>query len=171
VHGIHEDAAGLVDRMRSGAGELHGDLAAIRQELLTARPEMDTQVEEEPEDEPEPEPAYEPLPERESPLEPESLLEPEPLPEPESPLEPEPEPEAAGDSLDEAEAPAPETPRARGARKPVPPTAEGARLVALNMALNGTPREEVGRYLADNFELDDRDAVLDDVYSRVGGRA
>jgi len=48
---------------------------------------------------------------------------------------------------------------------------EGARLVALNMALNGTPREEAARYLADNFQLDDQDAILDDVYSRVGGRA
>jgi hypothetical protein len=46
---------------------------------------------------------------------------------------------------------------------------EGARLIALNMALNGTPREETARYLAENFELDDPDAVLDDVYSRAGG--
>ena len=30
---------------------------------------------------------------------------------------------------------------------------EGARLIALNMALNGTPREETDRYLAENFEL------------------
>lgn len=46
---------------------------------------------------------------------------------------------------------------------------EGARLIALNMALNGTPREETERYLAENFELEDRDAVLEDVYARVGG--
>jgi DivIVA domain-containing protein len=46
---------------------------------------------------------------------------------------------------------------------------EGARLIALNMALSGTPREETARYLAENFELDDPDAMLDDVYSRVGG--
>lgn len=45
---------------------------------------------------------------------------------------------------------------------------EGARLIALNMALNGTPREETARYLEENFQLDDPDAVLDDVYSRVG---
>ena len=30
---------------------------------------------------------------------------------------------------------------------------EGARLIALNMALNGTPREETDRYLSENFEL------------------
>ena len=45
---------------------------------------------------------------------------------------------------------------------------EGARLIALNMALNGTPREETDRYLAENFDLDDRAALLDEVYARVG---
>jgi cell division septum initiation protein DivIVA len=45
---------------------------------------------------------------------------------------------------------------------------EGARLIALNMALNGTPREETERYLADNFELVDAEALLDDVYARAG---
>ncbi|HWF35338.1 MAG TPA: DivIVA domain-containing protein [Solirubrobacteraceae bacterium] len=44
---------------------------------------------------------------------------------------------------------------------------EGARLIALNMALNGTPREETDRYLADNFRLADRRALLDEVYSSV----
>jgi DivIVA domain-containing protein len=46
--------------------------------------------------------------------------------------------------------------------------AEGARLIALNMALSGTPRSQADRYLAENFELDDRQRLLDDVYSRVG---
>jgi DivIVA domain-containing protein len=56
-----------------------------------------------------------------------------------------------------------------------PPSAEpagddaGARLIVLNMALGGTPREEAARYLAEHFELDDPDALLDDVYSRAGG--
>ena len=45
----------------------------------------------------------------------------------------------------------------------------GARLIALNMALNGTPREETDRYLAENFELTDRRGLLDDVYSSVSG--
>ena len=46
--------------------------------------------------------------------------------------------------------------------------AEGARLIALNMALNGTPRDETAAYLSQNFELDDQDALLDEVYARVG---
>jgi DivIVA domain-containing protein len=44
----------------------------------------------------------------------------------------------------------------------------GARLIALNMALGGTPREETARYLAEHFELADLEGLLDDVYSRAG---
>jgi DivIVA domain-containing protein len=46
--------------------------------------------------------------------------------------------------------------------------AEGDRLIALNMALNGTPRDETDRYLAENFQLDNREKLLDEVYARVG---
>jgi F0F1-type ATP synthase membrane subunit b/b' len=45
--------------------------------------------------------------------------------------------------------------------------AEGARLVALNMALDGTPREEADLYLAENFDLSDRAGLLDEVYATV----
>jgi DivIVA domain-containing protein len=43
----------------------------------------------------------------------------------------------------------------------------GARLIALNMALSGTPREETARYLAEHFTLADPGALLDDVYARA----
>ena len=46
---------------------------------------------------------------------------------------------------------------------------EGARLIALNMALDGTSREETERYLAEHFELSDRGALLDEVYESVNG--
>ncbi|MGI8579594.1 MAG: DivIVA domain-containing protein [Solirubrobacteraceae bacterium] len=46
---------------------------------------------------------------------------------------------------------------------------EGARLIALNMALNGTPRDETDRYLAENFDLADRSTLLDEVYASVEG--
>jgi hypothetical protein len=36
------------------------------------------------------------------------------------------------------------------------------------MALNGTPREETDSYLAENFELEDREKLLDEVYARDG---
>lgn len=45
---------------------------------------------------------------------------------------------------------------------------ENARLIALNMALNGTPRDEAEQYLSENFELDDPQALLNDVYARAG---
>jgi DivIVA domain-containing protein len=60
--------------------------------------------------------------------------------------EPEPEPEPVAADGDEA----------------------GARLIALNMALSGTPREETARYLADNYSLADPERLLDDVYARAG---
>ena len=44
----------------------------------------------------------------------------------------------------------------------------GARLVALNMALEGTPREDTARFLAEHYELGDVDALLDDVYTSAG---
>jgi DivIVA domain-containing protein len=47
--------------------------------------------------------------------------------------------------------------------------AEGARLIALNMALNGTPREETERYLLENFQLSDASGLLDEVYASVEG--
>jgi vacuolar-type H+-ATPase subunit E/Vma4 len=46
---------------------------------------------------------------------------------------------------------------------------EGARLIALNMALNGQSREETDKYLAENFDLGDRAALLDEVYATVEG--
>jgi len=46
---------------------------------------------------------------------------------------------------------------------------DGARLTALNMALNGEPREEANRYLAENFELADREKLIDEVYAAIEG--
>jgi DivIVA domain-containing protein len=70
-------------------------------------------------------------------------------------------------------APAPEKPAAEEpAAAEEPPSQDGdeagARLIALNMALSGTPREETARYLAEHFALADPDALLDDVYNRAG---
>ena len=41
-----------------------------------------------------------------------------------------------------------------------------ARMVSLNMALNGAPREEAERYLSQNFGLADAGPLLDDAYGR-----
>ncbi|MGH2761570.1 MAG: hypothetical protein ACRDLD_03165, partial [Thermoleophilaceae bacterium] len=45
---------------------------------------------------------------------------------------------------------------------------EDVRLVALNMALNGSPRDETARYLEENFAIEDPTALLDEVYERAG---
>ncbi|HEV2979838.1 MAG TPA: hypothetical protein VGX51_00285 [Solirubrobacteraceae bacterium] len=44
---------------------------------------------------------------------------------------------------------------------------DGARLVALNMALSGEPRSATERYLAEHFQLRDRDALIDEIYAAV----
>jgi DivIVA domain-containing protein len=68
-------------------------------------------------------------------------------------VEPEPEPEPA--------VPEPE-PQAK------PDDEEAARLVALDMALAGTPRDETEQYLAEHYTLADPGAILDDVYALAG---
>ncbi len=46
---------------------------------------------------------------------------------------------------------------------------DGARLIALNMALNGESRAEADRYLAENFQLADRQKLIDEVYAAIEG--
>lgn len=82
---------------------------------------------------------------------------------------PPPEPSAAAEP---PTAPAPAAP-------PPEPTAPGsaarggdtaaARIVALDMALSGTPRDETERFLAEHYDLDDAGALLDEVYSAAAG--
>jgi hypothetical protein len=73
------------------------------------------------------------------------------------------EPAAAADEPDEDVVVVPE----RAAPAAAAGDVEGARLVALNMALSGTAREETDRYLAEHFELEDRATLLDEVYATV----
>jgi DivIVA domain-containing protein len=44
-----------------------------------------------------------------------------------------------------------------------------ARIVALDMALSGTPRDETDRYLAEHYDLADREGLLDEVYAAAAG--
>jgi DivIVA domain-containing protein len=46
---------------------------------------------------------------------------------------------------------------------------DGARLIALNMALDGTSRQETASYLALHYRLLDPEALLDEVYASVQG--
>jgi cell division septum initiation protein DivIVA len=95
-----------------------------------------------------------------------------------------------GEASDEASAPptaaaaAPEPPREATAppateAPPAPPPREeaaaangdtaAARIVALDMALSGTPRDETDRFIAEHYDLRDRAALLDEVYAAAGG--
>jgi hypothetical protein len=46
---------------------------------------------------------------------------------------------------------------------------DGARLIALNMALNGDSRAATDRYLAEHYQLSDRQQLLDEVYAVIEG--
>jgi hypothetical protein len=44
---------------------------------------------------------------------------------------------------------------------------DGARLIALNMALNGESRAATERYLAENYQLADRSKLVEEVYAAI----
>ena len=46
---------------------------------------------------------------------------------------------------------------------------DSARLIALNMALNGESRADAERYLAENFQLEDREKLVEEVYAAIEG--
>jgi hypothetical protein len=67
----------------------------------------------------------------------------------------------AGNGANEAEESRSRTPAPSGG------DLDGARLIALNMALNGESRADADRYLAENFQLADRQALIDEVYAAI----
>ena len=70
-----------------------------------------------------------------------------------------------GAAVEPAPASAPSGPPANGDRSD---DEAGARLVALNMALEGTPREETARFLTEHYAPADLERLLDDVYASAG---
>jgi uncharacterized membrane protein len=84
------------------------------------------------------------------------------VPEPAPPATPDPGPEPAPPP-DEADPPSPDPANGGGDGQEA-----AARLVAMKLALDGTAREEARRQLATDYDLADLDALLEDVYSRVG---
>jgi len=70
-------------------------------------------------------------------------------------------------------APEPEQPAPPAAAAPAPSAAKNgdsaaARIVALDMALSGTAREDTDQYLAEHYDLPDRAGLLDEVYAAAG---
>lgn len=148
LEGLRDNGGALVEDVRSGTESIRADLVAIQSRVaeVSAGPEglASSEVG---------------APEQDVAVEPEPALDPDARAEEdtavvetmEGPPEEEAEPEPAAGSGSAT-------------------SSDGARLIALNMALNGTPREETAAYLAENFGLRDSDALLDDVYSRTSGR-
>jgi DivIVA domain-containing protein len=152
VQSLDGEVGKLVESLRTGAGRLAGDLGALERsmgELYDAAAGRGTTS---------------------------AGAEAAPAAQParQEPAAPKPTADAAG-----APAPALPTPAAQvaeqQARAPSLPGGsatgdlDGARLIALNMALNGESREDTDRYLAENFELADRGKLVDEVYAAIEG--
>jgi DivIVA domain-containing protein len=137
---MHDELGSMMDRLREEAGRLSAELRTLERDVVELAPPMEEDEEPEPVV-PEPEPVAD-------------------VPEPEEPVEGTPE-TAAGKARSK-----------RGRAKPEPEAKpddeEAARLVALDMALAGTPRDETEQYLAEHYTLADPGAILDDVYALAG---
>jgi DivIVA domain-containing protein len=136
---MESELGSLVESLRTGGNRLTADLKLLESGLTEVSGSVVPRPQFEPE---EPEPAPEPEP---------VVAEAVSVPEDATPVE--------------AEAPANGEIATAGGDD----DAEGARLIALNMALNGTPREETARYLSENFSLSDAGGLLDEVYASVEG--
>jgi outer membrane biosynthesis protein TonB len=99
-----------------------------------------------------------------------TVPEPEPpaTPEPEPPPTPEPAPEPVPEPSpppDEGDPPAPDAPAAENGEAGGDKAA--ARLVAMKMALDGASREEIDAHIAQNYDVEHREKLLDDVLARA----
>jgi DivIVA domain-containing protein len=141
---LEQELASMADNLRSGATRVGSDLKLLETNLREVKDAVS------PRSEFQPEPA---------------AATPE-MPEPEPAYEPEPEPVRSDTMTIEEPEPAP---AAQESPTQTTDDIEGARLIALNMALNGTPRDEVDRYLAENFNLSDRASLIEEVYASVEG--
>jgi DivIVA domain-containing protein len=150
VGSMDGEVGALVESMRAGAGRLAADLSAVEtgmSELYDAASGRgNAAVEPQPPRQFEPQsPQFESEPPRQF----ESELD--------SALEAAPQPVAA------------QVPSGAEAAGAGGGDLDGARLIALNMALNGESRADTERYLAENFQLPDRLKLIDEVYSAIEG--
>jgi DivIVA domain-containing protein len=157
LEAMEGELGALIEALRTGGNRLSADLQLLQGNLG----EVGEAVGPRPRFEPEPEPP------------PAAAPPPPPPPPPAAPPPPRTTvAQAPPPAPEPAAAPAPPATPAEEVRAPASAAdddTEGARLIALNMALNGTPREETDRYLEENFQLSDRGALLDEVYASVEG--
>jgi hypothetical protein len=161
VGSMDGEVGALIESLRAGAGRLATDLAALEQNMdelydaASGKP-VTRAVAGERSQPSVPAPAH--------PLSPPESTEPGVHLDPDSPAS---EPAAGVAGAPPAPVPVPPPPPA--------PTAEpagdvdGARLIALNMALNGESRADTERYLAENYALPDRLKLVDEVYAAIEG--
>jgi len=148
---MEKELTGLIESLRTGGNRLNADLQLLEDSLSEASAGVVPRPAFEPEPEPVAEPEPEPLVETTSaPWESDTAVVAEEV-----------ELEVTGEDVD--------GPAGAEALPEESDDAEGARLIALNMALNGTPREETARYLSENFQLSDAGGLLDEVYASVDG--
>jgi DivIVA domain-containing protein len=146
IGAMHDELGALMDRMREEAGRLSTELRSLERDVgeIGAAPREAEAIEE--------------------------VAAPEPAAgsRAATPASARPDPAPAEASVDAAPADAEPPADAAPSPDPRPEDEEDARIVALDMALAGTPREETERYLADHYSLADPGALLDDVYALAG---
>jgi len=171
VESMDAQSAALVESLRAGASRLATDLSAVETNMVelydaAAGRGGDAAADERGQEEDSPPAAPAPVVQGHAEFVPAATLAPSP-------------PTPASASADSAAAAAPPVPPPAPS-SPAPPRSEpragagngdldGARLIALNMALNGDSRAATDRYLAEHYELGDRQKLLDEVFAAVEG--
>lgn len=178
VDAMEGEIGALIESLRTGANRLgadlsllHGNLGELYDAAGASEPPKPRTVESMPlAQRPAPVPAGGPEPESPEPSAPPVRSLP-PIPEEAPDLSPHVEAPIIPPGLFEAtddEAPADASaPPASGGGGEV--DVDGARLIALNMALNGATRDETDAYLRDNFDLPDRAGLVDEAFATVEG--
>jgi DivIVA domain-containing protein len=176
VGSLDEESRALVESMRSGAARLAGDLSAVEREMealydaasgrASAREHETTEAHAEPH-EPHDNGAANASAQFHAPLGADAVAQPYTESGAHAPVDEVFQPEAGEPVYEEQSLFAGEP--ADGHSSSAGNDLDGARLVALNMALNGDSREDTGRYLEENFEVPDRERLLDEVYAAIEG--
>jgi DivIVA domain-containing protein len=147
VGSMDGEVTALVESLRAGASRLAGDLSAVEAGMAELYDAASGRVA------PEADPASSFMSELDDAIAAAPAPPPAPAPPAPAPLAPQP-----------AAEPASAASGAEGSGD-----LDGARLIALNMALNGESRADTERYLAENFQLPDRLTLIDEVYAAIEG--
>jgi DivIVA domain-containing protein len=164
VESMDGEVTALVESLRAGASRLAADLVAVEMNMGELYDAASTSASTAVDGEPSPATVHAEvgdataeMPAEQSPTAPAPAAAPAP---------------AVAPSQSSAQSALPVAPTAQAAAET--PTAEnsdldGVRLIALNMALNGESREATDLYLAENYQLADRQQLIEEVYAAIEG--